>query len=76
MNEIKPIIFIFIIPLLILLGFFLSIDLVEAYNTQQDRLLFAKTYEIVIECRKSYGLNTNSATKMCGEVPVFMDAVK
>jgi hypothetical protein len=76
MNEIKPIIFIFIIPLLILLVFFLSIDLVEAYNTQQDRLLFAKTYEIVIECRKSYGLNSNTATKVCGEVPVFMDVVK
>ncbi len=76
MNEIKPIIFIFIIPLLILLVFFLSIDLVEAYNTQQDRLLFAKTYEIVIECRKSYGLNSNTADKVCGEVPVFMDVVK
>ncbi len=76
MTEIKPIIFMFIIPLLIVVGFFLSIDLVEAYNTQQDRLLFSKTHEVVIECRKSYGLNSNTATKVCGEIPVFMDAVK
>ncbi len=65
-----------IIPFLIVAGFFLAEDLVAAYNTQQDRLMFVKTYEIVIECRKSYGLNANAATKACGEVPVFVDAVK
>ncbi len=76
MSDIKAITFAFIIPLLIFVGFFLSLDLVKAYNTQQDRLMFVKTYEVVVECRKSYGLNANAATKACGEVPVFMDAVK
>jgi len=72
----KPLIFAFVIPLLIVTGYFLSVELLNTYNTQQDRLMFQKTYEIVIECRKSYGLNTNSATKMCGEVPVFFNEVK
>jgi hypothetical protein len=51
-------------------------ELLNTYNTQKDREMFLKSYEIVIECRKSYGLNSNTATKMCGEVPVFVDAVK
>ena len=72
----KPLIFAFVIPLLIVTGYFLSVELLNTYNTQQDRLMFQKTYEIVIECRKSYSLNTNSATKMCGEVPVFFNEVK
>jgi hypothetical protein len=38
--------------------------------------MFVKTYEIVIECRKSYAANDTAATKMCGEVPVFVDTVK
>ena len=48
----------------------------DTYNTQKDRELFTKTYEIVIECRKSYAANDTAATKMCGEVPVFVDVVK
>jgi hypothetical protein len=48
----------------------------DTYNTQKDRELFAKTYEIVIDCRKAYGLNSNSADKVCGKVPVFEDVVK
>ena len=44
------------------------------YSKGQGDVL--ESYEIVIECRKSYGLNSNTATKMCGEVPVFVDAVK
>ncbi len=47
----------------------------DTYNTQKDRELFTKTYEIVVECRKSYGLNSNTADKVCGEVPVFFDKV-
>jgi hypothetical protein len=72
----KPFIFIFIIPLLIVTGYFLSMDLLNTYNTQKDREMFLKSYEIVIECRKSYAANDTAATKMCGEVPVFVDAVK
>jgi hypothetical protein len=72
----KPLIFAFVIPLLIVTGYFLSMELLNTYNTQKDREMFLKSYEIAIECRKSYGLNTNSATKMCGEVPVFFNEVK
>ena len=48
----------------------------KTYNTQKDREMFLKSYEIVIECRKSYAVNTTAATKMCGEVPTFYDEVK
>lgn len=72
----KLFIFTLIIPLLIVTGYFLSMELLNTYNTQKDREMFVKTYEIVIECRKSYAANDTAATKMCGEVPVFVDAVK
>ena len=72
----KFFIFIFIIPLLIVTGYFLSMELLNTYNTQKDREMFVKTYEIVIECRKSYAANDTAATKMCGEVPVFVSSVK
>ena len=71
----KPFIFIFIIPILIITGYFLSMELLNTYNTQKDREMFLKSYEIVIECRKSYTVG-HSANSICGEVPVFMDAVK
>jgi hypothetical protein len=76
MSEMKLFIFTLIIPLLIITGYFLSMELLNTYNTQKDREMFLKSYEIVIECRKSFGLNSNSATKMCGEVPVFYNEVK
>jgi len=73
-------------PVVIIGGLFLVITLafgtdvyskyLDTYNTQQDRQLFAKTYEIVVECRKSYGLNSNTADRVCGEVPVFFSEVK
>ena len=47
----------------------------KTYNTQKDREMFLKSYEIVIECRKSYTVG-NSANSICGQVPVFVDAVK
>ena len=72
----KNFIFTLIIPLLIVTGYFLSMELLNTYNTQKDREMFVKTYEIVIECRKSYGVNDTSANEICGQVPVFMDAVK
>jgi S-ribosylhomocysteine lyase LuxS involved in autoinducer biosynthesis len=71
----KPFIFIIIIPLLIITGYFVSMELLNTYNTQKDREMFLKSYEIVIECRKSYTVG-HSANSICGEVPVFMDAVK
>jgi S-ribosylhomocysteine lyase LuxS involved in autoinducer biosynthesis len=72
----KPFIFIFIIPLLIVTGYFLSVELLNTYNTQKDREMFLKSYEIVIECRKSYSVNDTAANEICGQVPVFVDAVK
>ena len=75
MNEMKPFIFIFIIPLLIITGYFLSLELLNTYNTQKDREMFLKSYEIVVECRKSYAANDTAATKMCGEVPTFVNQV-
>ena len=72
----KPFIFTLIIPLLIFTGYFLSMELLNTYNTQKDREMFVKTYEIVIECRKSYGVNDTSANEICGQVPVFVSSVK
>jgi hypothetical protein len=73
----KPFILAFIIPLLIATGFFLTVELLlDTYNTQQDRVLFAKTYEIVVECRKSLAPNNGMADKICGELPVFFSEVK
>jgi len=71
----KLFIFTLIIPLLIITGYFLSMELLNTYNTQKDREMFVKTYEIVIECRKSYTV-INSANSICGEVPSFVDTVK
>ncbi len=71
----KTFIFTLIIPLLIITGYFLSVELVNTYNTQKDREMFVKTYEIVIECRKSYTVG-HSANSICGEVPVFYNEVK
>jgi hypothetical protein len=47
----------------------------DAYNTQKDRELFVKTYEIVLECRKSYTISSIMAAKMCGEIPTFVSQV-
>ena len=71
----KVFIFTLIIPLLIVTGYFLSMELLNTYNTQKDREMFLKSHEIVLECRKSYTVG-HSANSICGEVPVFVDAVK
>ena len=69
--------FIIFLFFVILLGF--SMDAydkyLDAYNTQKDREMFVKTYEIVVECRKSYGVNDSVLTKICGSVPSFSDKV-
>jgi hypothetical protein len=64
--------------LIIILGFGTDAygKYLDTYNTQKDREMFLKSYEIVIECRKSYAANDTAATKMCGEVPVFYNEVK
>ena len=45
----------------------------DAYNTQQDREMFLKFYELVVECRKDASINLD---KVCGELPVFFSEVK
>ena len=69
----KPFIFIFIIPLLIITGYFLSVELLNTYNTQKDREMFLKTYEIVLECRKTGSVI--NLDKVCGEIPSFVSKV-
>ena len=71
----KVFIFTLIIPLLIVTGYFLSMELLNTYNTQKDREMFLKSHEIVLECRKSYTVG-HSANSICGEVPVFYNEVK
>jgi hypothetical protein len=71
----KFFIFTIIIPLIIVSVFLLSIKLLNIYNTQNDREMFLKSYEIVIECRKSYTVS-ESANKICGEVPSFVSSVE
>jgi hypothetical protein len=73
-----PVLMIGSLFLVILLGFGTDAyrEYLNAYNTQKDRELFTKTYEIVVECRKSYGLNSNTADKVCGSVPVFVSSVE
>ena len=73
MTEMKPFIFIFVIPLLIVTGYFLSVELLNTYNTQQDRQMFLKSYEIVLECRKTGSVI--NMDKVCGELPVFVSEV-
>ncbi len=73
-----------LIPVLMIGSLFLTILLgfgtdaysqyLDAYNTQKDREMFVKTYEIVVECRKDASLV--NIDKVCGELPVFVDEVK
>jgi hypothetical protein len=73
-----------LIPVIILGSVFLTLLLLfgtdaysqylDAYNTQKDREMFLKSYEIVVECRKD--ASVINMDKVCGELPVFVDAVK
>jgi hypothetical protein len=71
-----PVLMIGSLFLVILLGFGTDAyrEYLDAYNTQKDREMFLKTYELVVECRKDASLV--SIDKVCGELPVFVDAVK
>ena len=64
------------------LGFFVLILLfgpgafnkyLDTYNTQKDREMFLKSYEMVVECRKNSSLI--NIDKVCGELPTFTDSV-
>ncbi len=71
-----PVLMIGSLFLIILLGFGTDAygKYLDAYNTQKDREMFLKSYEIVIECRKD--ASVINMDKVCGELPVFVDAVK
>ena len=70
-----PVIMIGSLFLIILLGFGTDAygKYLDTYNTQKDREMFVKTYEIVVECRKDASINLD---KVCGELPVFFSEVK
>jgi hypothetical protein len=47
----------------------------KAYNTQKDREMFVKTYEMVVECRKNTAIQSADKVKVCGELPTFVNKV-
>ncbi|NBP58004.1 hypothetical protein EBU71_15995 [bacterium] len=73
-----------LIPVLMIGSLFLVVLLVfgtdaysqylDTYNTQKDREMFLKSYEIVVECRKD--ASVINMDKICGTIPTFVDAVK
>ena len=71
-----PVVIIGCLFLVIILAFGTEVygKYLDTYNTQKDRELFTKTYEIVIECRKNSSVI--NMDKICGEVPVFFSEVK
>lgn len=72
-----PVLMIGSLFLIILLGFGTDAysKYLDTYNTQKDREMFLKSYEIVVECRKSYTVG-HSANSICGEVPSFISSVE
>lgn len=46
----------------------------DTYNTQKDREMFLKSYEIVLECRRN--ATVINMDKVCGEIPSFANKVK
>ena len=67
--------FLTVIFLVILLGFGTDAYYkhLDTYNTQKDREMFLKSYEMVMECRKNSSLI--NIDKVCGELPIFIDKV-
>jgi hypothetical protein len=63
----------FLIFCILLVLVFATPTFLDAYNTQKDREMFVKTYEMVVECRKNIGFP--SADKICGELPTFVNKV-
>jgi hypothetical protein len=72
-----------LIPVVMLGSLFLTILLgfgtdaygkyLDAYNTQKDREMFLKSYEIVVECRKD--ASVINMDKVCGTIPTFVSQV-
>ncbi len=71
-----PVLMIGSLFLIILLGFGTDAygKYLDAYNTQKDREMFLKSYEIVIECRKD--ASVINMDKVCGTIPTFVSEVK
>lgn len=51
-------------------------DYLKTYNTQQDRIMLQKTYELITNCRKHAMPNMSLVDKVCGEIPKFFNEVK
>jgi len=71
-----PVLMIGSLFLIILLGFGMDAysKYLDAYNTQKDREMFLKSYEIVVECRKD--ASVINMDKVCGTIPTFVSEVK
>lgn len=71
-----PVLMIGSLFLIILLGFGTDAysKYLDAYNTQKDREMFLKSYEIVVECRKD--ASVINMDKVCGTIPTFVSEVK
>jgi hypothetical protein len=70
-----PVLMIGSLFLIILLGFGTDAygKYLDAYNTQKDREMFLKSYEIVVECRKD--ASVINMDKVCGTIPTFVSQV-
>jgi hypothetical protein len=71
LSESISLFFLFLFLTVLLFGPAVFRGYLNTYNTQKDRELFVKTYEIVLECRKSCTVSCIMAAKMCGEIPTF-----
>ncbi len=71
-----PVLMIGSLFLIILLGFGTDAygKYLDTYNTQKDREMFLKSYEIVVECRKD--ASVINMDKVCGTIPTFVSEVK
>jgi hypothetical protein len=70
-----PVLMIGSLFLIILLGFGTDAygKYLDTYNTQKDREMFLKSYEIVVECRKD--ASVINMDKVCGTIPTFVSQV-
>ena len=76
MKEIADAIMVFFIGsfvLILLFGPGAFNKYLDTYNTQKDREMFLKSYEMVMDCRKNSSLI--NIDKVCGELPTFTNKV-
>ncbi len=74
-EALLAILFFSLMFIVVLLGFGTDAysKYLDTYNTQKDREMFLKSYEIVVECRKN--ASVINIDKVCGELPTFVNKV-